>query len=646
MMRVALVNMPFAGADMPSIALTQLRAVLERELAAQVECDIHYLNLDFVSYLGAPFYQIISDTVLAVTSGLGDWFFSQEAFAESADESNAYLLRHFSEHRAQLDAFRGPLGVKRREVGAFLDELIDQYRLDRYGIVGFTSMFSQNVACFAMARRLKQRHPEVITLMGGANCETPMGDVIARCSPWIDFVFSGPALCSFPRLVGHLLRGEEDRCHQIRGVLSRRKLAARLPDPGREIGDELDISVDVPLDYDDYFAAFDARVPRAAKIQPKLPFETSRGCWWGERSHCTFCGLNGVTMTYRALPADKALHLLRGLIERYGSRVSELKSVDNILPREYLTTVLPHLDTPPGVTIFYEIKADLKEREMAVLAQAGVRHIQPGIEALSTATLKLMRKGTTSFQNLKFLKRCQVHGVDALWNLLVGFPNEPEEIYRKYHDDLTLLLHLQPPTGAFPIRFDRFSPYFVHAKDYGLKLEPKKFYQMIYPSPPFAESDLSDLAYYFADADYNAPYIVNTARWLGKLRERIAHWQVRWHQRDRRLKPELTVKQRRAAPVVYDTRSGAVVEHSLSPTGWRILDLLEDQQRQSRLVEKLEDVAAREVAAEIAVLQQRGLLFEEDGIYLSLVVRPQSAPGMPRVLQAESRQQDRTAVAG
>src|SRR5262249_27521165 len=165
---------------------------------------------------------------------------------------------------------------------------------------------------------------------------------------------------------------------------------------------------------------------------------------------------------------------------RYASRVAELQSVDNILPREYLTAVLPQLETPKNVTLFYEVKADLKEREMAVMAQARVLHIQPGIEALSTTTLKLMRKGTTSFQNLKFLKHCLRYSVKAFWNLLVGFPGEPEEVYKKYYDDLPLLLHLQPPSGAFPVRFDRFSPYYTRAQEYGLKLNPCEFYEMIY----------------------------------------------------------------------------------------------------------------------------------------------------------------------
>src|SRR5882724_5139483 len=141
MYRVALVNLPFSAADLPSIALTQLKSVLGSELADRVECRVLYPNLDFIEYLGANFYDIISNTVLANTSGLGDWFFSQVAFPEQADNSEAYLVRHFSEHRGQLDAFRQQLGEKRRQVGTLLDTLIDRYELDRYDLVGFTSMF-------------------------------------------------------------------------------------------------------------------------------------------------------------------------------------------------------------------------------------------------------------------------------------------------------------------------------------------------------------------------------------------------------------------------------------------------------------------------------------------------------------------------
>jgi magnesium-protoporphyrin IX monomethyl ester (oxidative) cyclase len=122
------------------------------------------------------------------------------------------------------------------------------------------------------------------------------------------------------------------------------------------------------------------------------------------------------------------------------------------------------------MAIFYEVKADLSESDLAVLADSGVKFVQPGIESLATSTLKLMKKGTTAFQNLRLLKLCSTYGIHPLWNLLVGFPGEGEDVYRRYVDLLPLIVHLQPPTGVYPVRFDRFSPYYNQRQSYGLDL--------------------------------------------------------------------------------------------------------------------------------------------------------------------------------
>jgi magnesium-protoporphyrin IX monomethyl ester (oxidative) cyclase len=628
--KIALVSMPFAAADIPSIALTQLQSALARELGDRVSCEILYLNLDFVNYLGYPVYEAISMSVQANTAGLGDWFFSQEAFPELPDQTELYLTRHFAEQRAQFAKIRGPMLAKRQTVGVFLQRLIDRYHLADYSLVGFTSMFSQNTGSFAVARRLKERRPEVVVVMGGANCEAPMGAVIAKNVEAVDFVFSGPALRSFPRLVGRLLDGNEAECHRIPGILSRRKLALTQAAQCHEIGEELDIDENLELDYDGYFTAFDRKL-EGLPIKPRVPFETSRGCWWGERSHCTFCGLNGGTMKYRAMSPDQAVEQLQQLFARYGSRVVEFESVDNILPREYLRDVLPRLTPPPHANLFYEVKADLKEHEIAILEQARVTRIQPGIEALSTSSLKLMKKGTTAFQNLRFLMHCQAYRVTPNWNLLVGFPNEPESVYQKYYEDIPLLTHLYPPGGVFPVRFDRFSPYFKLAAEYGLKLRPSDFYAMIYPFP---SEDLENLAYFFRDADFQSPYLISTARWLGKLRERVAQWQALWAGD---VKPELTLEDRGADAVVIDSRTGSRTEHPIGPVGRQVLNALGQHRRLPSLVEKLAGFAADVVAREVDSLRQLGLLFEEDGYYLSLVPHAegerQAKPALGRELK-------------
>ena len=618
MYRIALINMPFASVGLPSIALTQLKSVTLDRLEGRVEVEDFYLNLDFAEALGIEVYRAIGDSVDAVTSGLGDWYFRHVAFPDLEDNTEAYLTRHFAGRKA-FDQIRAPFLASRQQAETLLDQLIDRYRLDTFDLVGLTSMFSQNVACFAMAKKLKARNPDVITVMGGANCETPMGQVIVRNVEWIDYVASGPSLTTFPDLAQALVDGNEDNSHSIRGMFSKKKLEAA-EGPLHEAGQELDIDTEVPLDFDPFLDHLD-RAFSDESLEIKLPFETSRGCWWGERSHCTFCGLNGMTMQYRSMAPDKARILLEDLFERYGSRVQRFQSVDNILPREYLTDLLPKLEPPEGTSIFYEVKADLKVREMEALARAKINQIQPGIEALATSTLKLMGKGTTSFQNLEFLKSCLRFDIEPHWNLLLGFPGEEEEIYKKYFADLPLLVHLPPPGGAYPVRFDRYSPYFTKADHYGLDLKAADFYGMIYPFP---EEDLEEMAYYFADQNFEAPYLVRTARWLGKLRQRIDYWHSRWWQTDRGLAPKLEFLQKGDKRVIVDTRSGIEVTHDLGPIPMEALGHLARPLKLSRLAARMDtDANESQIRRLLTALMGRGLVFQDRDLYYSLVVNPE-----------------------
>ena len=198
-----------------------------------------------------------------------------------------------------------------------------------------------------------------------------------------------------------------------------------------------------------------------------IQFETSRGCWWGERHHCTFCGLNGATMTYRSKSSQRALDELVALTDRYpGHPVSV---VDNILDHRYFKDFMPALAARRlGLELFYEVKANLKKAQVSLLRDAGVRVIQPGIESFSTRVLNLMRKGERGLHNIQLLKWCKELGVTPVWNLLWGFPGEPPEEYRAMADLLPLLTHLAPPISAMPIRLDRFSPNFDQAEALGL----------------------------------------------------------------------------------------------------------------------------------------------------------------------------------
>lgn len=612
MYKIALVNMPFANLSLPSIALTQLKAIVEERFKDRVSVDIHYLNHDFARYLGLELYEAITGSPDSQNAGLGDWFFRQAAFPELPNNAGVYLSRYFPFHTDEMNKFKSGIIEKRRGLNHFFDSLICKYALDQAQLVGFTSMFMQSAAAFSLARRLKEGPSKPIIVLGGANCETPMGQVIAKEVEPVDYVFSGPALKSFPEFVQHCLDGDLSKVGLIKGVFTKRNYIFQT---GPEaIGEELSIDVPIDLDYRPFLNTLAENFP-SGEIEPILLFETSRGCWWGERAHCTFCGLNGISMAYRAMSPDRALKQFDSLFE-FAPKVSRMDAVDNILPRNYLHEVLPYMKTPDNLSLFYEVKADLSESDVQTLAKARVKIIQPGIESLATSTLKLMKKGTSSFRNLLLLKFCAMYDIEPAWNLLIGFPGEGADVYRKYIDDLPLLTHLFPPTGVYPVRFDRYSPYFMKSKEYGLDLHPLDYYSMIYPFPG---EQLNNLAYYFADVNIGAEYAQTVSQWIGKIREKVDFWIDSW-KIDDGSHPELLLYKEGDQNMIRDSRSGKLKQYPIGEISARILNLLSDTKRLGDVANEFRDVAGFDAAKEIADLREKGLLFHEDNRFISLVL--------------------------
>jgi magnesium-protoporphyrin IX monomethyl ester (oxidative) cyclase len=599
MFRVVLVNAPFTTVRLPSLALTQLKARLRDRLAGRVEVEIAYLNHDFAAWVGVETYETIATDTDVYHTGFGDWLFRQIAFPETADNRDEYLRRYYRRADRKQEAV-APALARRDELSAFVDAMIARYRLDEAALVGFSAVFAQTVPSIAIARRIKERSPRVITAVGGACCEAEMGQELARQIPWFDYVFSGEALVSFPSVVESLVEGRRDE-HSIAGVFTRRRVALPIANaPSPLVGEPLSIDEVVHPDYDDFLASYRDKVDAGGRRPPALLFETSRGCWWGEIQHCTFCGLNGSTMAHREMSAPKALEMLSRLFQRY-PEIAFYQAVDNILPLRYLREVLPNVRAPRDVVLYYEVKSNMDDDDVRAVAAGHVRALQPGIESISTASLKRMQKGVNAFQNIRFLASCRMHGVAPKWNFIIGFPGEPESIYEKYVRDIPLLSHLPPPTDVSTVRFDRFSPYHARAAEHGLDLVPFEFYRLIYP---FDDVALRNIAYHFVHRD--PAYYVPIARWQRRLQPLVDAWQARRTGADGQVAADLF----RDGAAIYDTRSGTVVVHELEPG---VADLL-DELRTPRTLDR---VGAR--GRELSWLRERGLVFEEDGRVMSLV---------------------------
>lgn len=500
---VALVAMPFGPLFTPSMALSLLQPSLTRR---GFTSRAHYFLIDYAERVGLRFYDGLSrSTGIPLDRMAGEWIFSGEVF-EGAADVDAYLREVLRAPKRK----RERVLRAREEAGAFLDRCLDELLRGQPRVVGFTSTFQQHVASLALAKRIKAARPDVFVVMGGANCEGVMGAETARRFPFVDAVVSGEGEHVFPELVRRVLHGRA--IDDLPGV---RTGADERLDNTPPI---LDLDTLPEAEFDDYLQRF--RRSRFFRTwQPRLMFETSRGCWWGERMHCTFCGLNGATMRYRSKSPERALRELQSVTERHPGY--DLEITDNILDLRYFESVLPELARrDSGVSLFYETKSNLRKEQVRLLREAGVLRIQPGIESLSDAVLKLMRKGVTGLQNIQLLKWCRELGLTAPWNLLAGFPGEPGAEYERMAELVPLLAHLQPPEYVGTIRLDRFSPNFAEAERLGFtSLQPFASYRHVYPALP--DEAIRNLAYYFT-FEYREPRDVES--YLAPLRNAVYAW--------------------------------------------------------------------------------------------------------------------------
>lgn len=491
--RVLLIVPPYHPLTAPALGVSLLKAELAR-LAVSV--DLRYLNLDLAELTGRELYGQLVRNARAL---VGDWLFAEDLFGDRAPEPQPFVDRVLRAELGLDEALVAQIVALRAAIPAFLDRQLRALPLDDYAIVLIAPDFTvgedriQNCPALALLRRCKRAAPAITTVMGGANCEGPLGAAMLDLFPFVDFVCTGEGEQVIPRLIGRLLGGEP--AGDLPGILGRDR--AGRPDTGLRPPLVRDLDRLPYPDYDDYFAQLGAS-GLGPEPAPYLLFETSRGCWWGEKHPCTFCGLNGTGMQYRSKSPERALAELDHLVDRHGVRA--IFATDMILDPRYFESFIPTLAgraLPPS--IFFEIKANLTKEQLRLLRSAGIREIQPGVESLSTPMLRLMDKGVSALQNVRLLKWCAEIGIDPFWNILYGFPGEDPAEYDRMAALVPALTHLPPPRRVIRIRLDRFSPNFDQSAARGFaNVRPAAAYDTVYP---FAETDLRRLAYYF-DYDY------------------------------------------------------------------------------------------------------------------------------------------------
>jgi ribosomal peptide maturation radical SAM protein 1 len=418
----------------------------------------------------------------------------------------------------QVDVTPDQIREIENRMSAWVDELAAAVLELGFPMIGCSTTFEQTAASVALLNRIKARSPETITLLGGANCEGRMAEGILTLPARVDYIFSGESEDTFPAFLTAVAAGDRPSNPIVEGTPCR------------------NLDAVPPPDFSEFFEQRDAVLPESPFASNQvmwLPYEGSRGCWWGEKHHCTFCGINGTGMDFRERSADRLISDLKTLHERYG--INRICMTDNIMPHKFFNSFIPRLGKEvPGLYVFYEQKANLTLDQVVALERSGVKVIQPGIEALSSDLLKRMDKGVSARQNVALLRYARSAGLEMNWNLLYGFPGDGVEEYRQTLDLVRRLRHLQPPSGLCALSIDRFSPYFFAKERYGIRsITPMPSYFSVLPD----EADVTNIAYHFV-GDYDSVRNANPAIVM-ELQKEIDTWKKIWETAEDRQPPML-----------------------------------------------------------------------------------------------------------
>jgi ribosomal peptide maturation radical SAM protein 1 len=363
-------------------------------------------------------------------------------------------------------------------------------------------------------------------------------------------------------------------------------------------------------DYTEYFdrAEYLGLVQTGLRNDVRIPFESARGCWWGEHSHCVFCGLNALTMKFRSKSAERVWDELGELAERH--RSYHFEAVDNIIERDYRGSLLPKLSAADATyDIFYEVKSNLKPDEIRDMSAAGIKTIQPGIESLSTPVLKLMRKGVRGLDNVNLLRWSAYYGVAVSWNVLWGFPGEKAEYYEEQAALFRHLHHLQPPSAGLRVWLERYSPLFKDEESFPKTCrKPERSLDFIVPE----RLDKEAIAYFF---EYELENTLTDSDFDG-MAEAIGVWKEAW-MRDWR--PQLRYFSSPGVVTVEDSRHASEPRLTrLHGRDAKIFQVLLEKPLGAPRIAELIDEPLQRVERSLRLLHHEGLVASEGGLHLSL----------------------------
>lgn len=296
----------------------------------------------------------------------------------------------------------------------FLDNLDDVADMDIIGISANSQVFAR---AMEIARQIKQKKSEVITILGGHHV-TYLPETL---SPDFDFGVLGEGEQTFLELVSSFcrdgLQAGRDDLRSIDGIAFHDDGHVVTTKP-RALIEQLDT---LPFPY---------------REQGHVPYiHSSRGCPY----KCAYCAGSAFWSRTRFFSAeyvvDEVEHILATFPGRRYIPVWDDLFVANKPRFRKIVDLIEQRNLADRVTFSFSVRANLVDDELATnLKRMNVCEAGFGAESASDRILQILAKGTTVETNQRAIDILHRHGFLVKCSFIVGAPTETEEDVRMTYD--------------------------------------------------------------------------------------------------------------------------------------------------------------------------------------------------------------------
>lgn len=427
---------------LPTLGVATIKAEL---LDRNIDSVVLYPSMKFfvnnALFSKPTLLSLIEDTPLQLV----EYLFVQQ---KNHDNSMRFILSELASKglsEEDREKIRLQLIHLRRQALALIQEITDQLCCLHPRFLCLSTTFGDLNFDLQLTDAVKSRMPDIEIICGGSSCSPEYAQKLLLFSGSIDTVIcdeTGTVTADYIAYKNHKDVYVNDsyiatRLHPAESVYKLQSLDI-LPCPN----------------FDDFFSQ--AKRLSLNSEMLTLPYEYARGCWWGEMHPCSMCGFFGTQNHYLTKNAQKAVSEIEFLTKRYN--INRIRFTDLVNPRgDHLKELIRLREK--GIKMFWELRPDVTAEQLQMLKEIGLESCQIGVESLSTAELKVIRKGTTGIQNIFALRLLSEYKVNAIWNYLYGFPEDQVQWYTEAIRIIPFLYHLQPPMPR-KIWINRYSQLF------------------------------------------------------------------------------------------------------------------------------------------------------------------------------------------